>query len=86
SESRAGRRAAPASRLNRRRAVQDRTVNFGVRHLQNEGAVALVMGATLPLADTTPIAGPLTGPRRTSGGRGRISPPRGSPANARSPA
>lgn len=31
------------------RAVQDRTVNFGVRHLQNEGAVALVMGATLPL-------------------------------------
>lgn len=31
------------------RAVQDPTVSLGVRHLQDEGAVALVVGATIPL-------------------------------------
>lgn len=31
------------------RAVQDPTLSLGVRHLQDEGAVALVVGATLPL-------------------------------------
>lgn len=41
--------AAARIALEQARAVQDPTVSLGVRHLQKEGAVALVVGATIPL-------------------------------------
>lgn len=41
--------AAARIAVERTRAVQDPTVSLGVRHLQDEGAVALVVGATIPL-------------------------------------
>jgi outer membrane protein, heavy metal efflux system len=41
--------AAARIALEQARAVQDPTVSLGVRHLQDDGAVALVVGATIPL-------------------------------------
>jgi cobalt-zinc-cadmium efflux system outer membrane protein len=41
--------AAARITVEQARAVQDPTVSLGIRHLQDEGAVALVVGATLPL-------------------------------------
>ena len=41
--------AAARIAVEQTRAVQDPTVSVGVRHLQDEGAVALVVGATIPL-------------------------------------
>ena len=41
--------AAARIAVEQTRAVQDPTVSLGVRHLQDEGAVAVVVGATIPL-------------------------------------
>lgn len=41
--------AAARIALEQTRAVQDPTVSLGVRHLQEDGAVALVVGASIPL-------------------------------------